>query len=64
MKVIICMQGCQNKPATAHFTVYSEKCASFSECLWLNFQHGGLSVYHLICITVWFLKIILATQYI
>lgn len=33
MKMIICMQGCQNKPATAHFTVYSEKCASFSECL-------------------------------
>ena len=29
MKMIVCMQGCQNKPATEHFTVYSENVPAF-----------------------------------
>ena len=40
----------------AHFTVYSEKRAGYSECLGLNFQPGSMTLYRIPCITIRFLK--------
>ena len=45
-------QGCRNRLKTAYFTLKSEKTASYSECLWLNVQHGSMRLWHLLCATV------------